>query len=109
GRSARIHGASFPRACLATAQRIAGLPVREHLERRLPHRSAPAMAERLARGRRLRAWLQTWARRRPLRSATRERRALRARAALQPRYEGRAAAPRRALARKTREGNSPRA
>ncbi len=47
---------------------------REHVERRLPHRSAPGAAECVARRRRIRPRIQTRPRRRPIRGRTRRER-----------------------------------
>ena len=54
----------FPALARRAARRERGLPVREHLERRLPHRPPSGLRERLARRRRLGARLQARPRRR---------------------------------------------
>src|SRR6185503_19362531 len=77
---------------------VAGLPVREQLERRPPGRPASAVAERVAGGGRLGPRLQTRAGGRPLRRRSGHGPPGPRRAALLPRREGRSAAPRGPLA-----------
>ena len=100
----RVPEAAVPRPRRAPDGRGARLPVREQLERRLPHRPPPALGERAPRRRGIRPRLQARPGRRPLRRRPPDRPPGASRAALQPGDQGR----RRSTARSTERPTSTR-